>query len=118
MKYHFTTENKYIDFSNILHLKNNNEEELIGFSRTEDYFIYNSYDNLDDDDTITFATIYLRADNRKTVINRKYQNLLEFYAENTSIWFGMFEILNIIFTIYNGFHASLSMSKKLFFLMK
>jgi hypothetical protein len=27
----------------------------------------------------------------------------------------MFEILNIIFTIYNGFHASLSMSKKLFF---
>ena len=115
MKYHFTTENKYIDFSNILHLKNNNEEELIGFSRVEDYFIYNSYDNLDDDDTITFATIYLRADNRKTVINRKYQNLLEFYAENTSIWFGMFEILNIIFTIYNGFHASLSMSKKLFF---
>ena len=115
MKYHFTTENKYIDFSNILHLKNNNEEELIGFSRVEDYFIYNSYDNLTDDDEITFATIYLRADNRKTVINRKYQNLLEFYAENTSIWFGMFEILNIIFTIYNGFHASLSMSKKLFF---
>ena len=115
MKYHFTTENKYIDFSNILHLKNNNEEELIGFSRTEDYFIYNSYDNLDDDDTITFATIYLRADNRKTVINRKYQNLLEFYAENISFWFGMFEILNIIFTFYNGFHASLSMSKKLFF---
>ena len=115
MKYHFTTENKYIDFSNILYLKNNNEEELIGFSRTEDYFIYNSYDNLDDDDTITFATIYLRADNRKTVINRKYQNLLEFYAENISFWFGMFEILNIIFTIYNGFHASLSMSKKLFF---
>ena len=116
MKYHFTTENKYIDFSNILiFLKNNNEEELIGFSRVEDYFIYNSYDNLTDDDEITFATIYLRADNRKTVINRKYQNLLEFYAENTSIWFGMFEILNIIFTIYNGFHASLSMSKKLFF---
>ena len=85
------------------------------FSKTEDYFIYEGNKTKENNDSKRYATIYLRADNRKTEIRREYQNLLDFYADSTSFWIGIFEVLNIFFTVYNGFHASLSMSKKLFF---
>ena len=133
MKYVLNDEDKLIDISN---LKKNDESkdetEIIGFSRTADYFIYRTSDlekanatssdsnktnatSSDSNESKKYATLYIRSDNRKTIVNRKYQNLLDFYAENTSFWFGIFEFLNIFFTVYNGFHANLSMSKKLFF---
>ena len=118
MKYHLENNNKLIDLSKINNLnifkkkKNNDkkkEDEGVIYSRTEDYFVYDNNTNK------RYASLYLRADERKIEINREYQNLLDFYAENTSFWIGIFEFLNIFFTIYNGFHANLSMSKKLFF---
>ena len=113
MKYHLKDEDKLIDLSILT-----NSEKLktfVGLSRTEDYFIYNYNSDLNQNISKRYATLYLRADNRKTQIVRKYQNLLEFYSENTSFWIGIFEFLNIFFTFYNEFHANLSMSKKLFF---
>ena len=112
MKYHFKNEDEYIDIS----LFTNSEKEIpfVGFSRTEDYFIYNTT-KPNENENKRYATLFIRADDRKTEINKKYQNLLDFYAENTSIWFGIFEALNIFFTIYNGYNANISMSKKLFF---
>ena len=112
MKFNFKNEDKLIDIS----LFKDSEKEIpfVGFSRTEDYFIYNTT-KPNENENKRYATLFIRADNRKTEINRKYQNLLDFYAENTSIWFGIFEALNIFFTIYNGYHANISMSKKLFF---
>jgi len=112
MKYHFSNDDQLIDFS--FFKDNNKDKEYLGFSRIEDYFIYNN-NTLNGNESKNFTSLYLRADNRKTQIIRKYQNLLDFYAENTSFWIGVFEFLNIFFTIYNGFHANLSMSKKLFF---
>ena len=116
MKYNFKNEDKLID---IPYLTSSEEEKtVVGFSRTEDYFIYKQDDSSDSNDMVKYATLYLRVDIRKTEIVRKYQNFLDFYAENTSFWFGIFEFLNIFFTLYNGFHANLSMSKKLFFFGK
>ena len=113
MKYNFKNEDKLID---IPYLNSSEEEKtFVGFSRTEDYFIYKQNES---NGTEKYATMYLRVDDRKTEIVRKYQNFLEFYADNTSFWFGIFEFLNIFFTLYNGFHANLSMSKKLFFFGK
>ena len=112
MKYNFKNEDNLIDISFFNdHEKKN---EFVGFSRTEDYFIFNTTIP-NENENKRYATLFIRADNRKTEIIRKYQNLLDFYAENTSIWFGIFEALNIFFTIYNGYHANISMSKKLFF---
>ena len=115
MKYHFKDNRKLIDLSKLNIFKNGDEKndvEVVGYSRIEDYFLYDNNTNR------TYASLYLRGDDRKIEINREYKNLLDFYAENTSFWIGIFEFLNIFFTIYNGFHANLSMSKKLFFLMK
>ena len=101
MKYHFNNEDKFIDFSNLLNFfgikaKDKPGKETVGLSRTEDYFIYNlnesktqsennnenenvnANENKIENKSITFATIYLRADNRKTEIIRKYQNFLNF----------------------------------------
>ena len=110
IKYHFKNEDKLIDFP----FSNSEEENVkVGFSRTEDYDIEN--ETLNENKTKNYTTLYLRADNKKTKIIRKYQNLLDFYAESTSFWIGIFESLNFFFTIYKGFLTKLSMSKKLFF---
>ena len=101
MKYHLENNSKLIDFSkiknilNIFKKKNDDkkkEDEGVIYSRTEDYFVYDNNTNK------RYASLYLRADERKIEINREYQNLLDFYAENTSFWIGIFEFLNIFFT--------------------
>ena len=116
MKYHFENNNKLIEpYMDNYKIKIDKKKEGVVYSRIEDYFLYNNNTNNTNNTNITYASLYLRADDRKIEINREYQNFLDFYAENTSFWFGIFEILNIFFTIYNGFHANLSMSKKLFF---
>ena len=114
MNYHFKSDTRLIPvFEN-----NYKEEEDIkaGFSRTEDYFSYkgvNSSSKLYDKEK--YARLYIRVDNKKMEIFREYQNFLDFYAENTSLWFSIFGVLNFLFTFYNSFHANRSMSKKLFF---
>ena len=113
MNYNFKDNNNYL--TNYFDFDDNIDKNYTLYSRIEDYFVYKGKNMNDTKDKKKFATLYIRADNRKTEINRKYQNFLDFYAENTSFWIGIFEFLNIFFTIYNGFHANLSMSKKLFF---
>ena len=40
---------------------------------------------------------------------------MEFYADNSSLWISIFDILNIFFTFYNNYKANRLISKKLFF---
>ncbi len=113
MNYIFKDNKNYL--TNLFDFDDNTGDNYTFYSIIEDNLIYEDNNVNNPYEEKKYATLYLRASNRITEINREYQNFLDFYAENTSFWFGIFEFLNIFFTIYNGFHANLSMSKKLFF---
>ena len=88
-----------------------------GLSRVEDYAEYKGINR-----TIrgygndnSYAKIYIRADNRKIIIKRKYQDLLEFYAEKSSLWLSVYWILGFLFALYNRENANHSISKRLFY---
>ena len=111
IKYHFKNEDKLIDFP----FSNSEEENVkVGFSRTENYDIEN--ETLNENKTKNYTTLYLRADNKKTKIIRKYQNLLDFYAESTSFWIGIFEFLNFFLLFIKDFLQNFQCLKNYFFL--
>ena len=115
MNYHFKSDYRLF---HIFEFDKSQKDEInkTGFSRVEDYFLYKGVDtssNLSEKDK--FAKLFVRVDNKKMEIKREYQNLLDFYAENSAFWVSLFDALNIILTIYNDFHANRSMSRKLFF---
>ena len=55
----------------------------ISFSRYEKYSIYKDINN----NSSTFAKIFLKSDNKKIYIKRKYQKFIEFFADIFSIFF-------------------------------
>ena len=57
------------------------------FSRYEEYSLYIGLNRefVRPADYINYAKLYMRADTKKTDIRRTYQNLLEFYADNSSL---------------------------------
>ena len=115
MKYRFKNEDKLID---IPFLTNSEDEQtVVGFSRTEDYFIYNTT-KPNENITKRYATLYIRADNRKTVINRKYQNLLDFMQK--ILLFGLEYLKFLIFFLLfiMDFMQIFQCLKNYFFLMK
>ena len=88
MNYHLEDNSKIIQ----LDIKDQDPEIETGISRVEDYAEYkgvnrtiNGYGN-----EINYAKIYIRADNRKIMIKRKYQDLLEFYADKSSLWLSVY----------------------------
>lgn len=113
MNYHLYNESKF------LHIFENdkNPKTTAGFSRIEDYSLYKglnggwntSYDYQ------KYAKLYVRVDNKKVVIKRKYQDFMEFYADNSSLLITIFEILCFIFSFYDQLKANHSITKKLFF---
>ena len=118
MNYHFKTDDLLFHIYQSEKNEKKKEKEKTGFSRVEDYFIYkgvNTSSKLEDKEKLKFATVFIRADNKKMEIKRENQNILDFYAENSAFCLSLFSVLNFFFTIYNGFHANRSMSLKLFF---
>ena len=110
------------------HLKDNNgtihafekkEEPLIetGYSRVENYFLYKGLDRFSKKPTEYeyYARIYLRVDNKLIEIQRKYQDILEFYADTSSLLVSFFQILLFFFNIFNNFKGEYSITQKLFF---
>ena len=81
------------------------------FSRTEQYFIYKD----SNDDEKDLANIYIRADTRKMEIKRKYQTVLEFFADSFCFWGDVFIICQIIFTAYNKVNLDYYIEKEVFF---
>ena len=45
-----------------------------------------------------YAKLYMRADLKKTIINRKYQKLTEFYADASSILLSLYKVIYL--TLY------------------
>ena len=97
----------------------NNKESIVQtlFSRYTEYSLYKGlnrgialpteYEN--------YADVFIRADTKKLIIKRKYQNLMECYADSSSLLIGIFKILCFIFGFINSFYANISISKTLFY---
>jgi hypothetical protein len=113
MNYHLYNESKFLHiFEN-----DNPPKTTVGFSRVEDYSLYKGLNGDWDTsyDYERYAKLYVRVDNKKVVIKRKYQDFMEFYADNSSLLITIFEILCIIFSFYDQLKANHSITKKLFF---
>ena len=113
MNYHLYNESKFLHiFEN-----DNPPKTTVGFSRVEDYSLYKGLNGDWDTsyDYEKYAKLYVRVDNKKVVIKRKYQDFMEFYADNSSLLITIFEILCFIFSFYDQLKANHSITKKLFF---
>ena len=92
------------------------------FSRIEQYSLEKGDNRFNPDNNrpiankdLSYARIFLRADNKKREISRKYQNLLEFFADATSLSIIIYEILKFIMVYFNTFFSYHSLSKSIFF---
>ena len=113
MNYHLQNESNLIDV-----IKYDGDPLLkTGFSRDEQYFLYKGLNRF-----LTkpygyknYAKLYIRVDNKKLEIKRKYQQLIEFYGEHSSSLIGVFVILNIVFSFINNCVFNHIIVQKLFF---
>ena len=113
MNYHIFNESK------LFHIfeQNDKPKMIPGFSRTEEYALYKGLNRGSSKsyDYEKYAKLYIRVDNQKIVIKRKYQDFMEFFADNSSLFIAIFKILCFIFSFYNKFQANHSITKKLFY---
>ena len=111
--------NQYFQNDNNLFLVFKDKEPIPKklFSRTEQYFLYKGLNRGENKPTDYkyYSKIYIRADTKKIQIKRKYQNVMEFYADTSSLWFAIFFFLTVVFNFYNDFYANHSIVKNLFF---
>ena len=115
MKYHFSDDESLFHFTRD---KNDSNSTFVGFSRVEDYALYlgeNRTKYYNASDRSTYAKIYIRADNRKVEVKRRYQDFMEFYADVSSLLLSIFWILGVIFAFYDRIKANHSISKRLFY---
>ena len=104
--------NSYFGSLNDLIFPTKTGQKMINlFSRTEQYFLHRG-ENVEEE---SFAKIYIRADTRRMEVKRKYQTLLEFFADSFSFWEDLFLIFNIIFNAYNRICLIYSLESRLFF---
>ena len=87
------------------------------FSRVEEYSLYRGLNRgvTKPYDYKNYARIYIRADTKKTEIKRKYQKVMEFYADASSLLLALFYALTITFEFINSFYAEHSLNRRLFY---
>ena len=111
--------NQYFDNDNYLIYKFNERDPIIRtlFSRYEEYSLYKGLDRgtLLPNNYKNYAEFIIRADTKKVIIKRRYQNLMEYYADSSSILLGVYKVLFFIFSFINSFYANISISKTLFY---
>ena len=119
MNYHLTDYDKYIYFGyeEDDDVDEENKKTQTGFSRVEDYALYKGLERAVNkpEDYGIYAKIYIRADNRKIDIKRRYQDFMEFYADNSGLLLSIFWILGVIFAYYDRVITNHSISKRLFY---
>ena len=71
------------------------------YSRYEEYALYKGMNRFEEHpyEYEYYSKIYIRADLKKTVIKRKYQKFMEFYADASSLLIAIYGILEIIFQL-------------------
>ena len=86
------------------------------FSRYEEYSLYQGTNRAKgSSDYTNYAKVYIRADTKRTDVKRKYQKVMEFYADASSLLIALYEVLIIIFNYINQFWAEQNLSKIIFF---
>lgn len=87
------------------------------YSRYEEYYLEMGYNRTDTkpNNYQNYARLYLRADLKKTIIKRKYQKFMEFFADASSILVALYDILFFIFNFIDYFYAYHSLSQQIFF---
>ena len=111
--------NQYFENDNYLLFVFNEDEPTVHtlFSRYEEWNLFKGLDrgSVKPKDYYNFAKIYIRADTKKATIIRKYQKVMEFWADASSLLMAIFEVLFFLISFADTFYADLSLSKKLFF---
>jgi len=107
------------DDDHFFHIFDNKEEPInrTGLSRVEDYAVYKGLDRAvtKTEDYSIYAKMYIRVDNKKIEIKRRYQDFMEFFADTTALFSTLFFVLGAIFAYYDRVKANHSISKKLFY---
>ena len=87
------------------------------FSRYEEYALYEGINRTYSlrEDKKDYARIYIRADTKRTDVKRRYQKLMEFYADLSSLMISLYRLMVIFFNYVNTFYAMHSVSKRIFF---
>ena len=110
--------NQYFDDDDYLVFVYDRQEPMrqILFSKTEEITFYKGKDRgiKKPGDYDCYAKFYIRADIKKTEIKRKYQKIMEFYADVYSLLIALLYILMAIFNLINSFYANISLEKKIF----
>ena len=89
--------NEYFESDNELFFPGKSSQKINNlFSRMEQYFLHKT-----DTEENSYAKIYIRADTKRMEVRRKYQTLMEFFADTFSFWGDLFFICEIIFNAYN-----------------
>ena len=107
----------FLDDDYLLYVFDEGDPQIkILYSRYEEYSLYKGTNrgNTKPTDYLDYAKMYIRADTKKTEIKRKYQKIMEFYADASSLMIALFEILYIIFQFINTFYAEHSVTKNVF----
>ena len=110
--------NQYFDDDDYLVFVYDKKEikKQILFSRTEDITFFKGKNRGTEKPTDydCYAKFYIRADSKKTEIKRKYQKIMEFYADVYSLLLAIFYLLIFICNFINSFYAEYSLTKKIF----
>ena len=87
------------------------------YSRYEEYSLYKGMNRASNqpEEYHYFSKLYIRADTKKTIIKRKYQKFMEFYADASSLLIAIYEIVGIIMAYFYSFYGIHDVSKAMFF---
>ena len=114
MNYHLYDDESIIHFGK----DRNDSNTYVGFSRVEDYAQYigenrTAFKNISD--SRYYARLYIRADNKKVEIKRRYEDFMEFYADTSALLLSIFWILGVILAYYDRMKTNHEISKSLFY---
>ena len=113
MNQHFTND----DFLMFVFGDDQTPEKKPLYSRYEEYALWKGLKRFEEQpaEYDYYSKVYIRAELKKTVIKRKYQKFMEFYADASSLLIAIFEILVVIFNYVDTFYAHHSLAKSTFF---
>ena len=113
MNQHFTND----DFLMFVFGDDQTPEKKPLYSRYEEYALWKGLNRFEQqpEEYDYYSKVYIRAELKKTVIKRKYQKFMEFYADASSLLIAIFEILVVIFNYVDTFYAHHALAKSMFF---
>ena len=106
---------KFENFENIF-LNSHTDSYYLGFSRIHEYIMYKSQERFETkiDDYDKFAKFFIRADTKRSMIERHYMKFTEFIANNIALFNGLFLLINALMELFNNFFAYNSIMKKMY----